>query len=246
MRLALVLSLCVGSVTWAGGGSRHDDPNEGMEGSIRLGIPEPMIFDLVRPLGAAKGEFEINSLFISPIGRGGRLYWAPEIEYAFGRGTAVEFELPITGVEVESYKFAMQQKLPVRRTRRFTHGLQGIGEVERGREAWDVSSLYILGIRWQERWSTMSMYGAHHRREHGGRRTMPLINNSVFYEKWRYTALGIETNVKGIRDAQSSLLLVPQVHVRLPQQFNLQLGAGYARVPGDRGALLSWRLIREL
>ena len=123
--------LVASALCFADRGQPRHDPDEGMEGSIRLGIPEPMIFDLVRPLGTAKGEFEVNSLFIAPLKRGGRAYWAPEIEYSFGRGLAVEFELPISGLEVESYKMAAQQKLPIRRTRMFTHGLQGIGEIGR-------------------------------------------------------------------------------------------------------------------
>lgn len=241
-----LLVLLISSLPAAGHNGRSADPDEGMEGSIRLGIPEPMVFDLVRPLGAAKGEFEVNSLFLAPVSGNGGFKWAPEVEYALGRGLAVEFELPLSGAQVASYKYAAQQKLPVRRTRKFTHGVQGIGEVERGREAWDVSGLYLLGVRWREQWSTMSMFGATHRRDQGSGRTLPLLNHTVFYERWRHTALGVETNLKGLGAAGSSVLMMPQLHVRLGQRFNLQFGGGYQSGPAERRAILSWRLIREL
>lgn len=243
-KFLLVLLTCL--LPAAGNNGSGGDPDEGMEGSIRLGIPEPMVFDLVRPLGAAKGEFEVNSLFVSPVKGGGRLNWAPEIEYAFGRGLAAEFELPIAGLDVESYKMAAQQKLPAGGNRRFAHGLQGIGVVKRGGAGWETSGLYLLGVRWRERWSTMSMYGANHSRASDSSRTLPLINNTLFYERWRHTVLGVETNLKGVSSADAYLLVIPQMHVRLGQRFNLQFGAGYQRASGERSAVVSCRLIREL
>ena len=29
-------------------------------------IPEPMVFDMMRPLGAARGELEVNALALTP------------------------------------------------------------------------------------------------------------------------------------------------------------------------------------
>jgi len=47
-------------------------------------IPEPLMFDLVRGLGARQGELEVNSLADFPLNytttRG--IDWAPEVEYA--------------------------------------------------------------------------------------------------------------------------------------------------------------------
>ncbi len=54
-------------------------------------IPEPMVFDLVRGLGARRGELEFNVLNLVPFRRGGPSYeWAPEVEYAVFDGFAVE------------------------------------------------------------------------------------------------------------------------------------------------------------
>lgn len=66
-------------------------------------FPEPMIFDLVRPLGARKGEFEANTLALLPLkGRRYNVDWAPEIEYAFANGYAIELELPMYNGEIEA------------------------------------------------------------------------------------------------------------------------------------------------
>lgn len=59
-------------------------------------IPEPMVFDMIRPLAAPKGELEANTLALFPLNaRGEDIDWAPpEIEYAFANGWAAEFECP--------------------------------------------------------------------------------------------------------------------------------------------------------
>ena len=49
-------------------------------------IPEPMVFDLVRPLGALKGELEGNTLVEIPLAQTDpsdpSVFWAPEVEAA--------------------------------------------------------------------------------------------------------------------------------------------------------------------
>lgn len=49
-------------------------------------IPEPMVFDLMRPLHARAGEVEVNTIGILP--PGGRLKWAPELEATLLDGLA--------------------------------------------------------------------------------------------------------------------------------------------------------------
>lgn len=44
-------------------------------------IPEPMVFDMMRPLGAKQGELEANVLTTTPwSGKDGNTHWAPEVE----------------------------------------------------------------------------------------------------------------------------------------------------------------------
>lgn len=175
----------------------QNDPDEGGLSSIRLQIPEPLVFDLVRPLGARRGEIEVNTLFVQPLtGRQRKLQWAPEVEIAFAEGHAIEFELPVEGVEVESYKLALQSKFPARRSPRFTHGWQGI--VEKGRHdfAWDTSQLYVTGLRWHENWSMLSLHGPRYFRPRGatGQWSM-LMNSTLFYQPRRLPVLTPVQNV---------------------------------------------------
>ena len=140
-------------------------------------IPEPMVFDLVRPLGAHKGEFEINCLGEFPLQRGGNdepddplgltpssvdrneIEWAPEIEYAPLDGFAVEFELPFEGSSLEAYKFAAQWTIHTAFEDHFIDGAQLIVEPNVEFEAWDITAIYIAGYQFNERWSVLGMAG---------------------------------------------------------------------------------------
>jgi hypothetical protein len=76
-------------------------------------IPEPLMFDLVRGLGAKQGELEINTLAEFPLNdaynRG--VEWAPEIEYALFNNFAIELEFPMNNLELEAYKMAVQRSI---------------------------------------------------------------------------------------------------------------------------------------
>jgi|688.fasta_scaffold151460_4 hypothetical protein len=90
-------------------------------------IPEPMVFDLVRPLGAKRGEAEVNTLAVIPLNRNmGRVEWAPEVEFAIADGLAFEFELPFEEWSLKSYKTAGQITFGKAFNDSFIHGAQGI------------------------------------------------------------------------------------------------------------------------
>ncbi len=73
-------------------------------------IPEPMVFDLVRGLGAVQGEAEVNVLGVFPLRTSDPhgVEWAPGIEAAVLDGFALEFELPLEDTHLEAVKFAAQ------------------------------------------------------------------------------------------------------------------------------------------
>ena len=75
-----------------------------------VSIPEPLMFDLVRGLGAKQGELEINSLADFPLNNGSNrgVEWAPEIEYALFDNFAIELEFPLNNFELEALKMAIQ------------------------------------------------------------------------------------------------------------------------------------------
>lgn len=92
--------------------SRGDGPTIDRASGEEKGprIPEPMVFDLVRPLGARRGEVEFNTLGLVPLTRKTRkvddvtdllglvrrspdtqgVEWAPEAEFVLTDGIALE------------------------------------------------------------------------------------------------------------------------------------------------------------
>ena len=62
-------------------------------------VPEPMVFDRVRGLGADKGELEANALALVPLNDTGvrDVAWAPEVEFAVVDGDRVESRVQVRG-----------------------------------------------------------------------------------------------------------------------------------------------------
>jgi hypothetical protein len=234
---------CVCAVSAAVPDANEEDPTEG---TVRLSIPEPMYFDLVRPLGASCGEVEVNALFLKPTGT--HLEWAPEIEMVLGRGLALEFELPFEGAGLQTYKVAAQAKLPTiqRAASRYIHGWQLIGEIPRAEVPFKAAGLYISGIRWSERISSLSLNGVEVRSRDRSTRTSPLLNNSLFYEKTPGRTVGLESNVRFERRT-AEVQVLPQIHRRLFGATHLQLAVGVSRSSGHSWQpVVGWRLVRHL
>jgi len=210
-------------------------------------IPEPLHFDLVRPLHARRGELEINSLFARPLGRqGGHLEWAPEIEYAFLDGYAIELEFPMEGRTLAEYKVALQGTLPGG-PEAFVHGWQTIGRRARQTRGASVDGLYLAGYRLHPKWSVFSMQGVRRSRTDEARSWQPLFNPSLFHHTSERLILGLESNFAfGPRNERSQLIL-PQAHWTLNRRYSMQWGLGVARQHGGRAQPVSgWRLIWTL
>ena len=98
-------------------------PNISYSGSFKKGprLPEPMVFDLVLPLGANRNEYEFNSM--------GQYNFEehaaeinPEFEYAYADGYGIEVEFPMRNSELEAYKIALQGTFNFLNTEKFIHG----------------------------------------------------------------------------------------------------------------------------
>lgn len=85
--------------------------------------------------------------------------WAPEIEAAVLDGLALEFELPLEDTHLEAVKFAAQYTFGTAFNHHFIHGVQGIAEWFLDEEEWEATLLYLAGIRIDEIWSLLSMFG---------------------------------------------------------------------------------------
>lgn len=214
-------------------------------------VPEPLVFDLVRPLGAKKGELEINNLAIQPLTRRltgsarapdelgrsplstdrGLMEWAPEIEFALWDGFALEFELPFEGPELEALKFAAQWTMGTAFENRYIHGFQGIAEhfLESSSTGW--TGVYIGAARFNEHWSMLGMWGFTQETGPGvggigGDRTQLIQNLNLFYDLSDSVVLGLETNYAVSLAGDSVLLVMPQIHYEMTPNWSVQFGVG--------------------
>jgi hypothetical protein len=212
-------------------------------------IPEPMVFDLIRPLGARRGEFEINTLVIAPVSAvpdnrdtvpdalglsGEGVEWAPELEYAVHDDIALEFELPFREGTLGAYKGAAQWTFGTDPDMQFIHGTQLIVQYDRQARSWLPTLLYLAGRRVDETWSVLAMLGArgNSAAELGGDRVEFLANLSLFGDFAQHLTAGLETNFAQTFTGRSALLLMPQVHWEITDVVMLQGGIG-ARLTSD-------------
>ncbi len=215
-------------------------------------IPEPMVFDLVRGLGARQGELEFNVLSLVPLRRGGGYEWAPEVEYAIFDGFAVEFELPIFGTEIEATKYAAQYTFGTAFDDAFIHGTQGIifHEIESGKLSYTL--LYLAGMRLDRRWSLFGMFGFNagpqpfpFADDEPRRGTDIITNLTAFYEVNDRLLFGVETNLARRITGSGEFLLMPQVHYDFTENWTLQFGVGYRDDNVRRFPELGFRVIWE-
>lgn len=205
-------------------------------------IPEPMLFDLVRPLGASKGELEVNTLVQHGLSQG-HIEWAPEIEYAFADGYAVELELPAENSQLLEYKMAVQGTLGTLLGNKMIHGWQAIGIRDRLHGGYSADLLYLNGATLPGPWSTFNMVGVRRNnpRLEGGHQV--LLNNNLFYDRSRRLTFGLEMNHEAERN-QFRSRITPQAHYDLNSKMALQVGAGPSWLE-RQGTIWSanWRLV---
>lgn len=209
-------------------------------------IAEPMVFDLVRPLGARRGELEVNTLAQRDVaGPHREVEWAPEVELAVADGMAVELELPFAGRRLTDLKLGLQGTFGLIDGGRGIHGVQYLGLWNRAARRWESSLLYVVGYRFGARVSTLSMIGVGDVSSAGAAERALLVNHTSFYEAGDDTTLGVEVNVRAGRERAT--LVMPQVHQALSPRLELQAGMGARRETGDewrpRAGL---RLVRAL
>ena len=206
-------------------------------------IPEPMVFDLVRGLGARKGELESNVLALglfAPFG----VAWAPEVEWAFADGHAVELELPIHNLSLEAVKLAVQGTLPDS-TQSYIQGWQVIGEYFLPRKGVQATALFLAGLRANPKLSFMGMLGARGAGWAGGTfQKQALANFNTFVDLKETITLGLETNLQADRH-RVGIALIPQLHWQTSRHYRLQVGGGISHREGRSSPLVAFRVVVE-
>ena len=216
-------------------------------------IPEPMIFDLVRELGARQGELEINVLAEFPLNNASsrHIEWAPEIEYAIWDNFAVEFELPIEDDTLEALKAAFQYTFGKSKSGSFIHGAQFMVEKIRKTDKWDLSLLYIPAYRFNATWSVLAMIGLRQQvgADSQNKTTTLLLNATVFAEISKRVTMGLEFNNSDPgnfdEEEELELLAMPQVHIEFSDHWSLQTGVGGEFTDSKVNATAAIRMIAE-
>lgn len=211
----------------------------GMSGDGRASaypaVPEPMIFDMMRPLGARRGELEANTLVTAPLSGPDRpLSWAPEVEYALADGFAIEGELPFENGRLVEYKLGLQAAFGSFNGGQSAHGVQYLGIYDRHERRYSSSFAYMLVHRFSDRWSSVSMAGlwdVSTRRRDG--RNAAIVNQSLFYDASDASVIGLEINYLGGEDGH--MLIMPQLHQTLTDTISVQAGLGFQRDRGEKG-----------
>ena len=228
----------------------------GQDGATQeiVSVPEPLMFDLVRGLGARQGELEINALAEIPLNNGADrgVDWAPEIEYALFNNFAVELELPMNNFEVEAYKMAIQWTMGSSKDHKFIHGIQVLGESYVHDDIFELNFLYVPAYRFNDTWSAIGLFGIMF--ESGSdapdKNNTIILNASVFADLNKHTIVGVEFNntnamIQQIDDNEMELLVLPQMHYEFDSGFSFQFGLGPRFSQGKTDASFVLRVIQS-
>lgn len=242
--LILMLSLIFSFATAASANSAIDNPGDAALSSEIPRIPEPMVFDLVRPLGVRKGDAEANVLVSHSLRRNGHTEWAPEFEFGFMDNYAIEFELPFDNLSLSEYKLGLQGTIGTLLNNHFIHGWQVLFQHDRHKKAYSADFLYLAGYRWNTGISTFNMAGVRRDDFERDGRFVGVVNSSWFYDYSEKLTVGIELNNEFEERGRWNYLLTPQIHWDFTQNTTLQLGVGVSQKNGkDTDWSGTWRLV---
>jgi len=208
-------------------------------------VPEPLMFDLVRGLGAHKGELEVNALVVHDF-RAGRdkFYWNPEVEWIVADGVGLELELAMDRGVVESTKLMTQITFGTPLPGRYIHGAQVIGERSGIDDGYDLSVVYIGAQRFSPTWSLNFIQGAKYGAGIEDRQTpyWSWLGNATLFREARRATFGLEINVESPRSEAPTVRLTPQIHLHRGA-WALQAGIGAATVGRTQQSFAAFRLV---
>jgi hypothetical protein len=208
-------------------------------------VPEPLLFDLVRGLGAHKGELEVNALVVHDF-RAGRdkFYWNPEVEWIVADGIGLELELAMDRGAVESTKLMTQITFGTPLPGRYIHGAQIIGERSGIDDGYDLSVVYIGARRFSPEWSLNFIQGAKYGAGIEDRQTpyWSWLGNATLFRETRRATFGLEMNVESPRSEAPTIRLTPQIHLHRGA-WGLQAGLGAATTGPTQSTFAALRLV---
>lgn len=210
-----------------------------------IDFPEPMVFDMVRGLGAEQGEIEANVLVLVPTSPAEAI-WAPEIEAAVIDNLALELEAGFVNADFELIKFALQGTVAMNEEVGLGHGIQGLFEYLPDEKVFLATALYILGARLGRAGSLVSLIGPAVETHVDGTGTEAgaFVNFSFFGAPHPRVVVGSEQNFEWFPSFYL-IRVIPQVHWQIHARFQWQAGFGYRNFNGKSSGEASTRLIVE-
>lgn len=194
-------------------------------------IPEPLIFDLVRPLGSKKGQWEVNALLNQEhYSDMADSHISPEVEYVFFDDIAGELEFPAIGGDVAALKGVIQWTIGhMGAHQQMVHGLQLIYQHSLETNPYEETTpLYIFGHRLSRNTSYLLMLGDQYRQEHDDIAHRLVFNATIFevYSHLREIEFGLEQNILGFGRNFEYWRITPQMDVVLSDHLKIQAGFG--------------------
>ena len=210
-----------------------------------IDIPEPMVFDMVRGLGAEQREIEANVLVLVPTSPAEAI-WAPELEAAVIDNLALELEAGFVNSDFELIKFALQGTVKMKPDGSIGHGIQGLFEYVPDADVFLATALYVLGARIAGPFTWLSLIGPAVETHVDGTGTDPgvFVNFSIFWAPHPRWIVGTEQNFEWFPNVYL-IRWMPQVHWQVHAHFQWQAGFGLRHLDGDTSAEASTRLIAE-
>lgn len=210
----------------------------------KVEVPEPMFIDLVRSLDSVKGETEFNSLFADYDSESKNLKWAPEVEYAFNNGEAIEFEFPGQGGDLKNYKIAYQKNITSLKKENCLQGFQLIYESNKEFDQSESTIYHIYALRLNHHFSFMNIAGLKFDNKDFESRSVAW-NSTFFYNYTEEVDFGFEVNLETGELGNEMYQFLPQVHLALNNGYKIQYGFGTAVIEEKHSLLTSFRLIKE-
>jgi hypothetical protein len=208
-------------------------------------VPEPLLFDLVRGLGAHKGELEVNALVRHDFKSGrDKFYWNPEVEWIVADGIGLELELAMDRGHVEAVKLMMQVTFGTPLPGRYIHGTQIIGERSGIDDGYDISALYVGALRFTPTWSLSFLQGAKYGAGIVDRNDeyWAWLGNATLFAELPKATFGFEVNVESPRTDNPTIRMIPQVHLHRGA-WAVQGGIGVAASAGTQQTFAAFRLV---
>jgi hypothetical protein len=184
-----------------------------------LGVPEPLLTDWVRALGARAGEFEVNAL--GTVRSLSRWELAPEVEWVPMDGLALELEAVFTPGGFKALKLGAQFTLAFDAAAGRGQGLQLITRWE-PLTSGSLTALHLYQERVDERWSLGLMSGL----EVGlDGEVAALFHPTVAFRPHPRVAVLLELNTRATLGTMEAALL-PHLRLDVPALGSFQVGAG--------------------